>query len=589
MASYGKYAFEENSDDATDLSQANKNHQLSVSVSSLDSRHGKSLPLSKSARGVGILVMGLTGAGKSTFISQITQQDIGIGHSLGSCTAAVHGYRYLDTNGQEIWLIDTPGFDDTNKANAQLLGEIAWFLCTFCSEHELIIGGVLYVHRITDIRMSNSSIKSLRIFEALCGEACFRDVMIVTTMWDLLRTPDALQSAERREATLQSRDNFFGHLMKSGARYARHKDTRSSSIDIVENLVNRQSNVILALQRELERGSATTLVDTTVGKYLEGDLRDMRKRYETKIAQLEAYNNALVGEDDDMTAAVEPEKAQILHIESGINLLYLTFEGLRTEYGTKMIEGGGVTTNEETKATLVNHQVADLAIKDWTITAKQDTSAPQEAIEAGTSTRSPFAQNHIEGLPREESLKDKPKKDTAWSDFLRAIIGQSNDHKRAMYFESRRSSSLPLEPDENRISRANRPKKPAQHRERRAQSKAVEAQHHPAHVALYDGQEATVPDLAEQTDITTLGCYQRMGYENLPQPERSLFNEVRSLSPEPVTTPSRLPVTITFETSGLTRTYPNSPVTSSSPPLRRSTLSYGEQIRDIYSRSNFLS
>jgi GTPase SAR1 family protein len=36
-------------------------------------------------RAIGILVMGLTGAGKSTFISQLTQQDVDIGHSLDSC------------------------------------------------------------------------------------------------------------------------------------------------------------------------------------------------------------------------------------------------------------------------------------------------------------------------------------------------------------------------------------------------------------------------------------------------------------------------------------------------------------------------
>ncbi|KAH6639506.1 P-loop containing nucleoside triphosphate hydrolase protein, partial [Boeremia exigua] len=253
-------------------------------------------------RGIGILVMGLTGAGKSTFISQITQQNIEIGHSLESCTSTVYGYRYFHTNGQEIWLIDTPGFDDTNKANVQILGDIATFLSIFCSEHRLIIGGMFYIHRITDVRMSNSSIKSLRIFEALCGSACFKDVTIITTMWDLLQTPDALQAAERREAALKSRDNFLGRLITGGAQYARHKDARSSSIEVIESVVNQQRKVVLALQEELQRDSATTLVDTTVGKYLEGDLRDMRKKYETKIAQLEAYNDTLVDNDDDMRA-----------------------------------------------------------------------------------------------------------------------------------------------------------------------------------------------------------------------------------------------------------------------------------------------
>jgi predicted GTPase len=35
-----------------------------------------------------ILVMGVTGSGKSTFISRLTDDEVGIGHSLESCTVA---------------------------------------------------------------------------------------------------------------------------------------------------------------------------------------------------------------------------------------------------------------------------------------------------------------------------------------------------------------------------------------------------------------------------------------------------------------------------------------------------------------------
>jgi ribosome biogenesis GTPase A len=39
----------------------------------------------KSRRELGVLIMGVTGSGKSTLISRLTDQDVGIGHSLESC------------------------------------------------------------------------------------------------------------------------------------------------------------------------------------------------------------------------------------------------------------------------------------------------------------------------------------------------------------------------------------------------------------------------------------------------------------------------------------------------------------------------
>ncbi len=40
-----------------------------------------------------VLVMGITGSGKSTFISELVKEDVQIGHDLTSCTSGVNFLR----------------------------------------------------------------------------------------------------------------------------------------------------------------------------------------------------------------------------------------------------------------------------------------------------------------------------------------------------------------------------------------------------------------------------------------------------------------------------------------------------------------
>ena len=53
-----------------------------------------------------------------------------IGDNLGSCTASVQLADGLILDGRPVVLIDTPGFDDTNKSDTDILKLIATFLAT---------------------------------------------------------------------------------------------------------------------------------------------------------------------------------------------------------------------------------------------------------------------------------------------------------------------------------------------------------------------------------------------------------------------------------------------------------------------------
>ncbi|KAK7224271.1 hypothetical protein V2G26_012274 [Clonostachys chloroleuca] len=70
------------------------------------------------------LVVGRTGSGKSTFISQCTGKNANIGHSLRSCTQSIEVFDF-HWMGRHIFLIDTPGFNDSNRSDAEILEALA--------------------------------------------------------------------------------------------------------------------------------------------------------------------------------------------------------------------------------------------------------------------------------------------------------------------------------------------------------------------------------------------------------------------------------------------------------------------------------
>lgn len=70
---------------------------------------------------------------------------------------------------------------------------------------DTLLSGIIYLHRISDIRMSGSSTKSLRMFRKLCGTENMSKVSLVTTMWDKV-TPE---EGARRERQLDGPDGFW--------------------------------------------------------------------------------------------------------------------------------------------------------------------------------------------------------------------------------------------------------------------------------------------------------------------------------------------------------------------------------------------
>ena len=58
----------------------------------------------------------------------VSGSDLRIGKSMESCTSDVEVAKEFSLDGRQVVLIDTPGFDDTNKSDTEVLRLIAAFL-----------------------------------------------------------------------------------------------------------------------------------------------------------------------------------------------------------------------------------------------------------------------------------------------------------------------------------------------------------------------------------------------------------------------------------------------------------------------------
>lgn len=326
--------------------------------------------------------------------------------------------------------------------------------------------------------MSSSSLKSLRIFEKLCGQATFRDVTVVTTMWDMLQTEDAIRAAEAREAVLKDRDNFFGCLRDGGAEYERHQNTLSSCLKIIEGVATRGGEVRLEVQTGLKQTARTTLADTAVGRYLEGDLRNTRRRHETKLAHMEVFTKGTeAGEDDPATEMVK-QRTLIKDTQLSMDHLFVTYEELQKEREAETFDQSvhmRTVCGDRSKLPPNRHGVM-----------KDRAPQPDRSNYCEGSTGHQQSNKPEESPARDRSAKDKLGEDLSaspWSNFLHALFGESED---TLVFKKRRSQSMPPVSKQlsQRDEKSNQPKRAPQSRDRRGARK----------LSLQDQQPTTEPD-----------------------------------------------------------------------------------------------
>jgi hypothetical protein len=92
-------------------------------------------------------------------------------------------------DGRAVELLDTPGFDDTSKSDTETLQSILTWL-KISGKKDTLLSGIIYLHRITDDRMTGSMMTNLKIVKELCGEQATKNIILVSTRWENARSAE---------------------------------------------------------------------------------------------------------------------------------------------------------------------------------------------------------------------------------------------------------------------------------------------------------------------------------------------------------------------------------------------------------------
>lgn len=196
----------------------------------------------------------------------------------------------FELDGDQVYLIDTPGFNDTDRSDVETLRIIATYLSASYARN-VFIHGIIYLHRIADNRMSGSSKRNIDMFKALCGYSTYSNVAIATTFWNQQERRTFVQ----REAELKDDPAFFGGVLSEGARLFRHENLgqdarqlRNSAHAIVRHVVtqSRLAPVVLLIQHELV-DEHKALEHTAAGVVIAGELSKVAEGYKRQLATLQ--------------------------------------------------------------------------------------------------------------------------------------------------------------------------------------------------------------------------------------------------------------------------------------------------------------
>ncbi|RXW21011.1 hypothetical protein EST38_g4825 [Candolleomyces aberdarensis] len=239
-----------------------------------------------------------------TFINTATQSSnpLKVGHSVRSCTDEVQRADSFTVDGRRIFLYDTPGFDDTNLSENDVLNAIALELEKQYRQKQTL-HGIIYVHRISDIRVGGLAKMNFRIFQKLCGDNSLKNVVIMTNMWGKVSREEGLAKA----AEIASMDDFFKPAIDRGAvMIPNDPNTAATAHEIMRHILKNRP-LPLCIQEEIV-DQHKSINKTGAGIALDIKLEQLAQKYERILKeQLAAAEDARKARDEELRKEQEQE------------------------------------------------------------------------------------------------------------------------------------------------------------------------------------------------------------------------------------------------------------------------------------------
>jgi hypothetical protein len=210
----------------------------------------------------------------------------------------VKRWKHISQDGSEIYLVDAPGFNDSRRSDMEILRKIVSYIWS----RQLTIVGVIYLHKITEKKITGSSRQNLRMLRAVCGEHYIQNLILATTMWGTV-PQNSLKDTMDREVELHTSKSFWGDLIDRGAVYTRWDATSEGAREIVAQSMTRENAPRLEIILEMEKGFA--LEDTTAGKILTEQIRKQQEKDRAALEDEEEETRGLQKEREDLQSRVQ--------------------------------------------------------------------------------------------------------------------------------------------------------------------------------------------------------------------------------------------------------------------------------------------
>ena len=134
------------------------------------------------------------------------------------------------------------------------------------------MNGLIYLHRISDVRFGGTATRNLRMFSRLCGPDAMKNVVILTTRWDETRR----DVAEKTETDL--RNGHFKEFVNNGAKVLRHDNTVASARNVISSILDLPPIAEIKVVNEIVGGRS--LAETDAGRELDSQLTQLKTQHE---------------------------------------------------------------------------------------------------------------------------------------------------------------------------------------------------------------------------------------------------------------------------------------------------------------------